>query len=91
MCIRDRSIDDSDLSEEDQVLDDDPREITELTESSGNIEYVAKEDAPPLPSPIDRTFYSRLQAGVFYVNVRNSFFLPRRFFFQGIFLTAVLS
>lgn len=75
------SIDDSDLSEEDQVLDDDPREITELTESSGNIEYVAKEDAPPLPSPIDRTFYSRLQAGVFYVNVRNRFFLPRRFFF----------
>ena len=76
------SIDDSDLSEEDQVLDDDPREITELTESSGNIEYVAKEDAPPLPSPIDRTFYSRLQAGVFYVNVCNRFFLPRRFFFS---------
>ena len=61
--------DGSDDSADDQLLDDEPLEMPELFESVGNISYVPKEDAMPLPAPIERT-YTKTYAGVFYVNVR---------------------
>lgn len=63
------SLEDSDDSDDDQLLDDEPLEMPELFESVGNISYVPKEDAMPLPAPIERT-YTKTYAGVFYVNVR---------------------
>ena len=63
------SLEDSDDSADDQLLDDEPLEMPELFESVGNISYVPKEDAMPLPAPIERT-YTKTYAGVFYVNVR---------------------
>lgn len=63
------SLEDSDDSAEDQLLDDEPLEMPELSESVGNISYVPKEDAMPLQAPIERT-YRNTYAGVFYVNVR---------------------
>lgn len=65
------SIDDSDVSDDEQaIIDDEPIEISELNEPVGNIAYVDKMHARPLPSPIDRAYTNILTSGIYYVNVR---------------------